>query len=354
MAQQDDGGDRTEQPTARRREEAREEGQVARSQDLTAAASLLAALVLLRFFGPGLLDSFLDMLTALGEPPELTADALAPWIRRVSMGVAAACLPLLALLVVCTAGAGMAQAGLMLTPKKLGFKPEHINPVKGLQRVFSSEALVRFGMGLFKVLIVGALAYFFISSQIVALLATGGLHPAGFLGRGAGVVFDLALRLGFALLVLALLDYAFQRWRLEQQLMMTKQQVRDELKKMEGDPLLKQRRRQMQARLAMQRVQAEVPRADVVVTNPTHYAIAIRYDERTMRAPRVVAKGKDLLAQRIRLLAQQHQVPIVERPPLARALYAGVEVGQDVPPAFYRAVAEVLAYVYRLAGRAAG
>ncbi|HPM25323.1 MAG TPA: EscU/YscU/HrcU family type III secretion system export apparatus switch protein, partial [Phycisphaerae bacterium] len=177
---------------------------------------------------------------------------------------------------------------------------------------------------------------------------------AGVLGLGAEVLFDLAVRLAIALLVLGILDYLIQRWKLERRLRMTKQEVRDELKKMEGDPLVKQRRRQIQARLALQRIRAEVPRADVVVTNPTHFAVALRYDEATMSAPRVTAKGRDLLAERIRQLAQQHGVPIVQRPPLARALYTGVEVGQEVPPAFYRAVAEVLAYVYQLSGRVAG
>jgi flagellar biosynthetic protein FlhB len=154
------------------------------------------------------------------------------------------------------------------------------------------------------------------------------------------------------LLVLGIADYLWQRCKLERQLRMTKQEVREELKRMEGDPLLKQRRRQIQTRLAMQRVQREVPRADVVVTNPTEYAIALRYDEATMGAPRVTAKGRDLLAERIRQLARQHGVPVVERPPLARALYAAVEVGHEVPPAFYRAVAEVLAFVYQLSRRA--
>jgi flagellar biosynthetic protein FlhB len=142
------------------------------------------------------------------------------------------------------------------------------------------------------------------------------------------------------------------RWRLERQLRMTKQEVRDELKKMEGDPLVKQRRRQIQRRLMIQRIRNEVPKADVVVTNPTEYAVALKYDEATMQAPRVVAKGVDLLALRIREIAQASGVPIVQRPPLARALYASVDVGKDIPPAFYRAVAEVLAYVYQLARRA--
>ncbi len=168
------------------------------------------------------------------------------------------------------------------------------------------------------------------------------------------VVFEVALRMALVLLVLGLIDYAYQRWRLEQSLRMTRQEVRDELKRMEGDPLIKQRRRQLQQQLAVQRINLDVPKADVVVTNPTEYAVALRYDEVTMQAPRVLAKGRDYLALRIRQVAEQHGVPIVQRPPLARALYATVEVGQEIPPQFYRAVAEVLAYVYRITGKAAG
>ncbi|HRS26653.1 MAG TPA: EscU/YscU/HrcU family type III secretion system export apparatus switch protein, partial [Phycisphaerae bacterium] len=180
--------------------------------------------------------------------------------------------------------------------------------------------------------------------------------PAGIVQMSAALLYKLALRLGLTLLVLALLDYWYQRWNWWRRLKMTKQEVRDELKRMEGDPQMRHRRRQLQMRLALQRVGIDVPKADVVVTNPTEYAVALKYDEATMTAPRVMAKGKDLLAARIRQVAQQHRIPIVQRPPLARALYAAVEVGQEVPPAYYRAVAEVLAYVYRITGklRAAG
>jgi len=346
--------DRTEQPTPRRREEAREEGQIARSADLTAAASLLAALLLLQLLGPRMLDTFAALTAALGETPDVTAAGLWPWLVRVGRAAAELTAPFLALLVAVTIAAAIAQSGPLLTWKRLAFKPERLNPVKGFQRLVSGDALTRLLMSLAKVALVTWIAYVTIVGRLGAVLATGTLETAGMFALALTTLSELALRLGLALLVLGFVDYLIQRWQLERQLRMTKEEVRDELKRMEGDPLLKQRRRQLQQKLALQRINAEVPKADVVVTNPTEYAVALRYDAATMNAPRVVAKGKDFLAQRIRLVAQEHGVPIVQRPPLARALYAGVDVGREVPPQYYRAVAEVLAYVYQLAGRKAG
>lgn len=351
---QDEAGDKTEQPTARRREEAREEGQIARSADLTAALALLAGLLLIKTFGRDMVGTLLGLTQALGRPPGVASADLLPWIETVGRATAEMILPFLALLLVITVAGTAAQSGLLLTWKRLTPKPERVSPVSGFKRLFSVDALTRLGLGLLKVACVAGVAYLTMAGRLGTVLSTGGLHTAGVLGLSANLLYDLALRLAAVLLVLGLVDYLIQRWRLERQLRMTKQEVRDELKRMEGDPQVKHRRRQIQARLAMQRIHAEVPRADVVVTNPTHYAVALRYDEAAMTAPRVVAKGKDLLAERIRQLAQQYGVPLVQRPPLARALYLTVEVGQEVPPAFYRAVAEILAYVYRLSGRKAG
>jgi flagellar biosynthetic protein FlhB len=176
----------------------------------------------------------------------------------------------------------------------------------------------------------------------------------GILHMASEILFALMLRLALVLLILGLIDYFYQRHKVEKQLRMSKQEIKDELKRMEGDPLVKHRRRQVQAKLAMQRIAIDVPRSDVVVTNPTEYAVALKYDEATMHAPRVLAKGKDLLALRIRQIAQQYGIILVQRPPLARGLYTACDVGDEIPPAYYRAVAEVLAYVYQLSGRAAG
>lgn len=347
-----DLGDKTEDPTPRRREEAREEGQVARSVELTAAASLLAAIVLLRTLGPAMLAGFMRLIRTLCADGGVRVDGTLVASRLTVLTVAEFTAPFLLAVLAVTAAVGAAQAGLLLTWKKLQLKPEHLSPVAGVKRLFSPEALARLGIGVVKLVVVGAVAWHTLAGGIERVLAVGGLAATGLFVASCSVVFDLALRLGLVLLILGIIDYVLARWRLERQLRMTKQEVRDELKRMEGDPLVKQRRRQIQRRLMMQRIRSEVPRADVVVTNPTEYAVALKYDESTMQAPRVVAKGVDLLALRIREIAQANGVPVVQRPPLARALYASVDVGKDIPPVFYRAVAEVLAYVYQLARRA--
>ncbi len=349
-----DADEKTEPPTQRRREEAREEGQIARSADLTAAAALLAALFMLKIFGSGMLGTMLGVTRSVGETPGLSPAGLWPWSLRMARAAAELLGPFLALVFVLTIVATAAQSGVQMTWKKLTPQVDRLDPLKGLKRLFSGEVLSRLALGLLKVAAVGMVAYYTLAGQVGRVLAAGTTETRALFGLGAGAVYDLALRLAVVLLILGLIDYLLSRRRLERQLRMTKQEVREELKKMEGDPLIRQRRRQLQMKLALQRIHAEVPRADVVVTNPTHYAVALKYDEQTMTAPKLTAKGKDFLAERIRRLALEHGVPLVQRPPLARALYAGVEVGKEVPPAFYRAVAEVLAYVYGLAGRKAG
>lgn len=300
----DEAGDKTEQPTARRREEAREEGQIARSTDLTAAVALLAGLLLLKAFGGHILETLFGMTRALGDVPAIQPAGLLPWIKKIGLAAGQMLLPLLALLVAITVAGTAAQSGLLLTWKKLALKPDRVNPVSGFKRLFATETLSRLLFGLFKLGVVGGIAYITITGRLSTVLSTGTLEAGGVFALSMSLLFDLAVRLAIALLVLGIADYLVKRWKLERQLRMTKQEVRDELKRMEGDPLLKQRRRQIQHRLALQRIHAEVPRADVVVTNPTHYAVALRYDEAAMSAPRLVAKGKDLLAERIRRLAE--------------------------------------------------
>ncbi|RMF72347.1 MAG: flagellar biosynthesis protein FlhB [Planctomycetota bacterium] len=350
----DDAGERTEQPTPRRRQESREQGQVPRSTDLTAAIVLLTGLVLLNVFGPGMYVRMLTLTQDIGRMHDPGAGDVLIWVRRAALATAGMLWPFLSILLVVSLAGAFAQSGPVFTFKRLQPKLENISPIKGLKRIFSTDALTRTLMGLLKMALVGVVAFVSIRDQVVPVLSSSLMAPLGVVHFAATIVFSLALRMALILLILGLLDYFYQRWKVEKGMRMTKQEVKDELKRMEGDPLLKQRRRQAQMRLAMQRIATEVPHADVVVTNPTEFAVALRYDQAEMSAPRVVAKGVDFLALRIRQIAQQHGVPVVQRPPLARALHAAVEVGQEVPPKFYRAVAEVLAYVYQLSGKAAG
>lgn len=348
----DEAAERTEQPTPRRREEALEKGQVPRSTDLLAAAGLLSGLLLLRGFGPSILDCMVRLVRRLDELDDVRPEAIWPWFLSVGRESVELLLPLIGLLLAITAAVAIAQTGLHLFWSRLKLKFDQINPVNGVKRLFAMEPLIRVGFGVLKIILLSAVAWVTAVAQLPAVLASAKLGAAAILLSGSTLIFDLGIRIGAVLLVLGLADYFVNRWRMEQKLKMTRQEVRDETKNMEGDPHIKARRRQTQMKLAMQRLGQTVPQADVVVTNPTEYAVALRYDEATMRAPRVVAKGVDLLAARIRQLAEQHGVPLVQRPPLARALYSGVEVGQEVPPQFYRAVAELLAYVYQLARKA--
>lgn len=348
-----DAGERTEQPTPRRREEAREQGQVPRSTDLTAAVIILGGLGLLNVLGPWMLEQLLALLRDIGEPGRPDGAALLVWIRRALYGGALLIAPFLLLLLAIGLAGAIVQTGPLLTWKKLQPRIDHLDPVRGLKRLFSTDALARTAFGLLKIALVGAVAYASIAGQIQPVLGSATLAPGGVFEMAVRLTFMLSLRMALILLILGLADYFYQRWKVERQIRMTKQEIKDELKKMEGDPLIKQRRRQTQHKLAMQRLRADVPKADVVVTNPTEFAVALRYDEATMSAPRIVAKGVDFMAFQIRQIAQLHGVPIVQRPPLARALYAAAEVGDEVPPMYYKAVAELLAYVYRLSGKAA-
>lgn len=349
----DESGDRTEPATHRRREEAREQGRIARSADLVAAAGILTSLVILSTMGRQWLDQLLQATMLLGDTPDVSAEGLQAWIVRMAYLGASIAAPMMLILVVVSVAASMIQTGPLMTWDKLAPKFDKFNPVKGMQRLVSYESLTRLGMTSLKLVIVTYVAYYAICEQMPLVLAIGGAAPAPLLAASLAVIYGVGLKIAIALLILALVDFAIEKFKLEQSLKMTKQEVRDELKNMEGDPMIKHRRRQIQQRIAMQRVRMDTPKADVIVTNPTHYAVALKYDQTTMTAPRVLVKGKDLMALRMRQIAQEYGIPVVERPPLARALYATVEVGQEVPPNLYRAVAEVLAYVYQLSGRKA-
>jgi flagellar biosynthesis protein FlhB len=206
-------------------------------------------------------------------------------------------------------------------------------------------------IGMVKLVMLSAVAYSAVHAHIEEIMGVQALTFTQIFGLGTTVVYTIALRVGIAMLVLAIIEYLYQRWRIEKELKMSKQEVKEEMRRMEGDPKIKQRRRQIAVQQLKKRLKKDVPTADVVVTNPTEFAIALKYDAGTMHAPRVVAKGQGLIAQHIREIAIAAGVPILERKPLARALYKLVEVGQEIPEEFYSAVAEILAYVYELSGK---
>jgi flagellar biosynthesis protein FlhB len=347
--------EKTEQPTPRRRAEAREEGNVARSSDLTAALSLLAAMLMLYYFGIKLLAGMrlvteAMLSSAMADNPTRANDVgpMLAYAGRVTVeSLAPVALGLMAVTLLATVG----QVGFLITGKPLMPDFSRLSPLRGLKNMTDVRAGVRLIMALLKVGLIAAMAAWFIYGDLPRILSLGRLDVMPMFGESCGLIFSLAMKLAVVLLVLAVLDYAFQWWKREQDLRMSRQELKEEMKRMEGDPLMKQRRTRVARQLALQRIGQAVPKADVVVTNPTHFAVALQYDGETMKAPKVVAKGADFMAMRIRQLAVRHGVPMVERKELARALYRTVEIGQEVPPQFYNAVAEILAYVYRLSER---
>jgi len=350
----DTAQERTEAPTPRRREEARAGGQIAKSADLSAAVILLGGLLFLHWWGEGILGKLLAITRRyLGEDRGQAVEAwqLGTLARLLLVETGRIMLPFLGVLVGTALVIGYLQVGWLITLKPLKPSLDRLNPLSGIARMFSARAFVHLVMGFMKMTVLALVTYWTLSGRVGVLANMSGMSHLSVAAAAADLLFTLGLRLGIVLLILALLDYAYQRYRTEKDLRMTKEEVKEELKRMEGDPRIKSRRRQVQMQLSLQRIRAAVPSADVVVTNPTEFAVALRYDADTMSAPRLTAKGADYLARRIRELAMIHGVPIVERPPLARALYRTVDVGQEIPAEFYKAVAEVLAYVYELAGQ---
>ena len=349
-------GERTEAPTPRRRQEAREQGQVARSQDLTGAVLIVGAILLLNAFGRDLVAA---LRTLLGDSLSLRNDhtasagvALAEALRSLAH-VALALAPLLIGVILLVVMANILQVGLGLNFKRLQPDLAALNPLKGLGKMFGhGRSPVQALMAAAKLAALVLVAYSAVGDRLRLIVSAQELTYLQIFALGSQVVYAIGLRVGVALLVLAVIDFAWQKWRLEQQLKMTKQEVKEEMRRMEGDPKIKQRRRQIAMQIAHQRLKKDVPTADVVVTNPTEFAVALKYDSDAMHAPRVVAKGQGLMAQRIREIAIASGVPILERKPLARALFKLVEVGQEIPEELYSAVAEILAYVYELSGKA--
>lgn len=344
--------EKTEVATPRRREEARNEGNVVRSMDLSAAATLLAGIILLKLFGFRLTETLSGMTRwFLSGDPATNPTRLEDLSGVLALGGGAlgrCALPMILGLACVALLVTVAQVGFLVTGTPLAPRLSRLSPLRGIKNLVSMRAGMRLGMSLAKVGVIGLVASVLIMMELDDILTLGQIDARSGLGLAVSIIFWFAVKLALVLLVLGLLDYAYQRWQRERDLRMTRIEVKDEMKRMEGDPLVKQRRTRVARQLALQRISHDVPTADVVVTNPTHFAVALRYVSEKMTSPRVVAKGADFMAMRIRQVAAQHGVPTVERKELARALYRNVEVGQEVPPEHYNAVAEILAYVYRL------
>ena len=257
-------------------------------------------------------------------------------------------LPIMAVAMIAGIGANFFQFGLLFTTETLKFDLKKMDPIKGVKKIISVRAIVNLIKSLLKVTLIGAVTTIVIIIYLEEVLSLALHTPAQTLSTVAYLSAIMGIAASLMLIVIALCDYLYERFEYEKQLKMSKQDIKDEYKNAEGDPLIKSKIKQRQREMAMRRMMQEIPSADVVITNPTHYAIALKYDENEMDAPRVVAKGTDFVAQKIKMIAKEHDVIMVENRPLARAMYDQVEIGQAVPEEFFKAVAEVLAYVYRI------
>lgn len=348
----DSAGEKKHEATPYRRQKAREQGQVARSQDLGSALILLVAVGLLWNYGGEVATTLADIMRA-GLTDWVQGDVSAT--KAFIAGSLQACLWSLIpiMLGVCAIALvnNWFQVGILFLPEKLSIDLQRINPLTGFQRLFELPNIARIGFGVLKVSLIAVVLILGIWGKWDVLSTAHMLTPGQVVNLAWDTTMDMCMRTGLVLLVLALMDYGFQWWKLEQDLRMTDEELREEMKMMNGDPHVAARRRSIQRQLAMSRMQNAVPSADVVITNPTELAIAIKYDVDTMVAPVIVAKGSGHVAARIRKAALAAGIPVVERKPLAQALFKSVEIGQAVTVDHYAAVAEVLRYVYQLQGK---
>ena len=350
MAEQS-GGEKSLPASAMKRQRQRDKGNVSKSQDLSAAATLLASLLALRWFGPASFNAMLDAtrhyLSEASVIP-VTAESVQHLAFDMSVRLGACCLPIILFILLGGTVVNIVQVGFLFTGQTLIPKFDRLNPITGLQKFVSLRSLVELVKSVLKLTLVTYIVWGAFRDRWQDLFLLMHQSPMAITLTISALVYDAWLRVVIAMLILGILDYGYQRWQYEQDLRMTVQEAREEAKEMEGDPRLKQRVRQIQRQMAMQRMMKDVPKADVIITNPTTYAVALRYNVAEMAAPVVVAKGARLVAQRIRELAIMHDVPIVEKPELARAMFRTVEIGSTIPENLFRAVAEVLAFVYRV------
>ncbi|WP_136416144.1 flagellar biosynthesis protein FlhB [Herbaspirillum sp. ST 5-3] len=343
--------ERTEPASPRRLEQAREEGDVPRSRELATCTVLLAAGLGFWFTGEGLIRRLNHMLASgLSFDREQAFDFNLLLMRLgFSLGdVVIGLAPLAGILVLVALGSPLLIGGWLFTTKSLQPNFSRMNPLSGLGNMFSVRALVELLKAIGKTILVGTVAWLVVSSQIESMLALSVEPLASGSAHLAHLLLTSFISIVASLVVIALIDAPYQMWQYANKLKMTREEVRQEAKESDGDPQVKARIRQMQREMAKRRMMSEVPNADVVVTNPTHYAVALKYTEGKMRAPTVIAKGADEVAAKIREIAAEHKVALLEAPPLARALYRHTELGDEIPAALYTAVAEVLAYVFQL------
>lgn len=354
MAEDQSSQERTETPTTKRREDARLDGMVAMSREVPQAALLGTFALFFWLLGQTSLSQ-MELLWK-NSLQEMARTELTPAIvLRVFFNDAMLLTPTLGVLFLMVFLVGLAstvgQVGFVLTPLKFHF--DRLDPINGFSRILSRDGLAELLKACFKMGVLGYVTWVTLESEMSNLLAIGRLPLPAIFNYTFNLLSTILIRAAMALVILAVMDFLYQRWSHEQRLKMTKQEMREELRQTEGDPQLRSRIRSLQREMSRARMMQNVPKADVVVTNPTHYAVALQYDREVMHAPRVVAKGADFIAERIKTIAKEHNITMVENVMVARELYNNVEIGQEIPENFFRAVAEILAFVYRLKGKSA-
>ncbi len=342
-------GEKTEEPTAKRKADARKKGQVGKSQEINAAFVLLAGFMVLKVLGGNAVAEIMNYSTYIYG--NLNVDINEESIMQMFIGMiillAKTSIPLMVFIMIIGLAMNLAQVGLNFSTETISFDPNKLNPINGAKRMFSKRSLVELIKSLLKILIIGYFVITYLSDEIFQIPKLIYMDIFAGLNKMSDTIFFLAFKIIGVFIVMAVMDFAYQKWQNLQDLKMSKQEVKEEFKQQEGDPKIKGKIRQKQRQMAMARMMQEVPQADVIVTNPTHFAVALKYQS-GMSAPIVIAKGQDLVAQKIKAIARESKIPIVENKPLARALFAAVEIGAAIPQELYKAVAEVLAYVYRL------
>jgi flagellar biosynthetic protein FlhB len=349
-------GERTEQPTSRRLSQARRRGQLAKSADFSSSVELIGALIILLTLGTGLVNGLAAVLrTLLGGRgvAVLSLNSVGELMRWSMWRGVWLVAPMVLLIVAVGVLAQFLQVGWLLTLEPLKPNIGRLNPLGGVKKLLGRRSAVKGLVSVLKLAVVLVVVVLVLRAQVRQIAGLPALGAVAALAMSGKIVLKLITWMLVLMLIIGLLDLMYQRWQRTKDLKMTKQEVKDERKSMEGDMEVKARRLRMARQMLLQQLRRDVPTADVVVTNPTHFAVAIKYDQDKMAAPKVVAKGADYMAFRIRELAVASGVPIVEKPALARALYAEVAVGRHIAPEFFQAVAEILAYVYRLKGKAA-
>ena len=342
-------GEKTEEPTAKKRADAKKKGQVGKSQEINAAFVMMAGFVILYNLGGNALQEIMIYSSSIFGHLVMETDeeSVMQLFISIIIVLAKTSLPMMVFIMIIGLAINFFQVGLNFNTEAIGFKPDKLNPINGFGRIFSKRSLVELVKSIIKIVVIGFFIYDYMVAEILQMPKLIFLELGEATDKISSVIFMLAFKILGVFFVMAAADLYYQKWQTTQDLKMSKQDIKDEFKQTEGDPQIKGKIKSKQRQMAMARMMQEVPQADVIVTNPTHFAVAMSYKP-GMAAPIVVAKGQDHVAQRIKEIAREHKVPIVENKPLARALFAAVEIGDSIPQELYKAVAEVLAYVYKL------